>query len=291
MTFDAIERSRYKGRPTNLFLIRYGESAAAHYAYTDCERPIWHQGIQYVPIAITRGKINVTGTMDKQALEVRCTRNVPMAELFRVFPPSRVVNITIFQGHVSDPDGEYIAAWTGRVVSSQRNEKEVVLTCEPVSTSMKRVGLRRHYQYSCPHVLYGEHCRANKEAAKTIITINAIKDLLITPIGGWATPERAKKFLGGLMEWRNSYGDTEVRGIIKVSADGGSFMVNGVLRDLSVGDEVNLFLGCNRSAKFLAGGGLHEDTDCHFLHNNMQNFGGCPFIPKKNPVGFLNHYY
>lgn len=293
MTFDAIERSRYKGRPINLFLVRYGETASAYYAYTDCERPIWHQGIQYLPIAIARGKINVTGTMDKQTLEVRCTRNVQMAELFRVFPPSRVVNITIMQGHVSDPDAEFLVVWTGRVIGSQRTEKEVILNCEPVATSMKRVGLRRHYQYSCPHVLYGNQCRANKEAAKTTITINAISgNILITPIAGWAaTPALAKKFLGGLMEWRSSTGDIEVRSIIKVFADGSSFMVNGALRDLAVGDQADVFLGCNHAAKFTPEGALAPETDCHFLHANMQNFGGCPFIPRKNPIGLFNNYY
>lgn len=290
MTFGTIETSRYKGRPTNLFYVRYGEAPNSYFAYTDAENPILHEGVTYTPLTIMRGKINVTGTMDKQAMEVRCSLNVPMAELFRVYPPSRVVNLIIRQGHLSDPDSQFLVAWTGRIVSAKRVENELVMTCEPVSTSMKRIGLRRHYQYSCPHVLYGEWCRANKAAATRSVVVSAINSLEVTLEPGWDSEERQPKYLGGLVEWTNSANDRESRTILRV-LDNRRLLLSGYLRDLNAGDTVNVVLGCNHACYFNEDRSLNEETDCHFLHNNIHNFGGCPFIPKKNPVGMLNQYY
>jgi len=66
----------------------------------------------------------------------------------------------------------------------------------------------------------------------------------------------------------------------------------GITRDLSAGMTVNMVLGCNRSLILAEGGiGLDPDTDCHTIHNNMNNFGGCAFIPNKNPIGRLNQFY
>ena len=290
MSFGGIETSRYKGRPTNLFYVRYGNAPNSFFAYTDAENEIDHNGVTYVPLTISRGKISVTGTMDKQAMEVRASLSIPMAELFRVYPPSQVVNLIIYQGHLSDPDAQYLVAWAGRIISAKRIENELVMTCEPVATSMKRVGLRRHYQYSCMHALYGDHCKANKAAATRSVVVSAINSLELTLPTDWDTDERRPKYLGGMVEWTNAMGDKEVRSILKVSGTR-RILVSGYLRDLTAGMSIDVILGCNRACYFNSNGSLSAETDCHTLHGNIHNFGGCPFIPKKNPIGFYNQYY
>lgn len=276
MSFAETESSRIKGRRVNLFMIRYGESPNSYYAYTDGSADVTVDGIAYRARPVTRGAIVVKGNMDKAALEVRMSIDLEVAELFRIYPPSSVVSLTIYQGHLSDGDGEFLVAWAGRITSAKRSHPELVLTCEPIRTSLKRLGLRRHYQYSCSHVLYGEWCRANKAAATSSGTIASISGLRVTMNPGWAVgdPER---YLGGMVEWVNSVGDTEVRSIIRIAGD--ILSLSGALRDLSVGDTLTVVRGCSR-----------DMPGCN-SHNNIQNFGGCPFIPTKNPVGRLNHFY
>lgn len=293
MSFGNIEKSRYKGRPTNLFLVRYGSAPNSYYAYTDAEKTIIHNGTEFTPLAITRGKITASGTLDKAAIEVRSTLNIPLAEHFRVYPPAQVVNITILQGHLSDPDAQFLVAFAGRVVSAKRDNNELVLSCEPVSTSLKRVGLRRHYQYSCPHVLYGEMCRASKAAATKSVTVSSASGTTVTLPEGWETDERIPKYLNGMIEWENSAGDTEVRTILRVDIVGGrNLVVSGTTRDLKAGSPARVILGCNHGLwKNANGVGLTQMTDCHFLHNNIKNFGGCFAIPTKNPIGLTNQFY
>ncbi|MEN3144644.1 hypothetical protein ABDF71_21880 [Ochrobactrum sp. WV_118_8] len=291
MSFGGIEKTRYKGRPTNLFLVRYGAAPNSFYAYTDAEKTIINGGIEYTPIAITRGKITASGTLDKSQLEVRATLNIPLAEHFRVYPPSQVVNITIYQGHLSDPDSQFLVAYAGRVVSAKRDGHELVLSCEPVSTSLKRIGLRRHYQYSCPHALYGERCQASKAAATMGATVESVNGTTIVLPDGWVTPERASKYVNGMVEWENKGGDTEIRTILQVG-DGRHLIVSGTTRDLKAGSPIRVILGCNHGLWKNANGiGLDQKTDCHFVHNNIKNFGGCFAIPTKNPIGLTNQFY
>lgn len=291
MTFAQFEKSRQKGRPVNLFYVRYGESPTAFLAYTDAEQTIINNGVSYEPLAMTRGKIAVSGKLDKAALEVRCTLNTPMADLFRVYPPASVVSITVRQGHVNDPSGQFLVVWTGRVISAKRTDNELVLTCEPISTTMKRIALRRHYQYSCMHVLYGPECRANKAAATTSTTaFSTVNNNIVLPTG-WTTEERSLKYVGGMVEWSNRNGDRESRTILRV-INGNTLVVTGFIRDLAAGDDIDVILGCNHGFYMNdTKTELDVKTDCHFLHNNIHNYGGCPWIPTKNPVGQLNNYY
>lgn len=290
MSFGAIEKSRRKGRPVNLFHVKYGDGANSYYAYTDAEQRIVVNGVEYTPLAIDRGKITASGTLDKAALEVRMSLNVPLAELFRVYPPSSVVNMTIYQGHLSDGSNpQFLVAWTGRVISAKRTDNELILTGEPINTTMKRVGLRRNYQYSCMHVLYGNHCKASKSAATKTVLVNAYTSTTITLPSVWESDTRAKKYIGGMVEWVNAMGDIETRTILRVLGNN-VLVLAGFIRDMAVGKEVKVILGCNHGW-YMNNGAIDEKTDCVFLHNNAPNFGGCPFIPTKNPVGQLNQYY
>lgn len=292
MSFDAISRSRYKGRIVNLFKVVYGSAPNSYYAFTDAEQEVFNptDGIVYEPVAVTRSKITASGSLDKQSLEVRLSLNNPLAEHFLVYPPSQVVNITIYQGHLSDPDAQFIAAYSGRVVSNTRDTNQLILTCEAVSTSMKRIGLRRHYQHSCPHVLYGKMCRANKQNATRKATVESVRGMIVTLRAGWETSERSVKYVNGIMEWQNNAGDREIRTVLRVE-NGNRITITAAPRDLRVGQEVDMILGCNHGLWRHENGQLKQETDCHFLHNNIHNFGGCPFIPTKNPVSTLNVYY
>lgn len=277
MTFSAIETSRQKGEPVTLYLFAYSETG--RFAYTDAEQPIDYDGITYEPIPIMRDGIASSGTLDKSALAIRMPRDVELSELFRVYPPSQVVTLVIRQGHLSDkPEPEFLVVWSGRVLSAGREGDECVVSGEPVSSSLRRAGLRRHYQLGCPHVLYGPQCRADRAASSVTATVASIAGTAITLSAGWNGAFSAVKFTQGLVEWQNASGGTERRKILSVS--GNTLLLGGLPRDLEAGETVTALLGCN-----------HQMSDCADLFNNIHNFGGCPWIPTVNPIGFRNQYY
>jgi len=282
MTFASYETSRDAGKPVDLYFFRHGSDPAAYYAYTDADFPLTVDHgdgpITYEAVPIRRGEISSTGTLDRSTLEVSTARDAELADLFRVYPPSQVVTLIIRQSHLDDPDEEFPVVWTGRIVSSSRKkDSSVSYSCEPVSTSMRRPGLRRHYQYGCPHALYGPQCSANKAAATVTATVDSISGTSVTLDTGWNAHD-VSKYLGGMIEWTNDDGQQEMRTILRVTGD--TLSCSGILRDLDVGATISVILGCSQQL-----------GDCKDLHNNIVNYGGQPWIPLKNPVGFYNNYY
>lgn len=274
MSFENRETSRSRGAPQTLFLFDY---QGRKMAYTDAENAIALAGVEYLPVPIERNSISTSGTMDKVTLSVSLPHDTAVAELFRVYPPSDVVTITVFQGHYDDPDAEFLAVWTGRVISCTREATTAKLTAEPVSTSMRRPGLRRRWQYGCPHALYGPECRASREANTVTATVAAVGRSVITLEAGWQGAFAKEGFVDGLLEWVNA-GTAELRTIRQVDAGTDTMVIAGSLPGLTVGEIVALSRGCN-----------HLLSGCESFANE-QNFGGQPWIPKKNPIGFVSNY-
>lgn len=278
MSFAALEESRYLGQPVELFYVSYGPDENAFIAVCGGERPVTYGGVDYTPSPIRRGKINSSQSLDKSELKVRTSLDSPIPELFRLYAPSYPVSITIRQGHYDDPANEFVVIFVGRIQSSKRapqsNAREAELSCVPDSAAIKRTGLRRHYQLTCPHALYDQgdfSCKAVKAAAtRSAQEITALSYLGLTFASGWNGSFDAQKFVGGMVEWTGDAGP-EKRTILRVT--GNVLSLNAPTTGLMVGDDVDIVLGCN-----------HQTTDCATLHNNIVNFGGMPYIPSVNPV-------
>lgn len=283
MSFASREESRFNGEPINLYLFRYGDQPSEALAYTDAEEAVIHLGVTFEPVPIDRTKLTASGTLDKSNVTVSTPQDSALAKLYLIYPPSSVTTVVMYQGHLDD---EYKVVWTGRVVGCARKGSRAEFTCEPVSTSLRRNGLRRRFQFGCPHVLYGDQCRASKSAATTTATLTAINGSRITFPIGWSSI--AVKYAGGLVEWTADSGSREIRTVLNVENDGATLLLAGSIAGLRVGMTVNVVLGCNHKL----GHGPQPDGDCGPLHNNAQNFGGMPYIPFKNPLSFgTNQYY
>jgi hypothetical protein len=284
MTFAAQETSRSKGEPITLYHFQYGADFEHYFGYTDAETSIVVDGRTYEPQPIVMGNIRSSGTLERQPVKVRTPQNVRLADLFRLYPPSQVISLVQRRGHVGDPDNQFLVTWVGRVLGCERKGNEAEYTCEPVSTSLKRKILRRHYMYGCPHVLYGAQCRASKAAATSTKTVLSVSGSWVTLASNWATADRKQKYVGGTVEWIGLGGLKEVRTIQKVEGpDQNQLLLGGEATGMVAGMSIDVILGCNRL------GGLEED--CLAIHGNIHNFGGFLWIPTKNPIGIKNSFY
>lgn len=275
MSFETYETSRTQGGPQTLYRFSYQSQV---FAYTDAEVSIIFEGTEYQPIPVDRGALSSSGSLDKTALSIDMPHDTGIAELFRVFPPSDVVVVTVFQGHDSYPEIDFLSVWTGRVLSASRQRTTCTLVCEPISTSMKRPGLRRRYQYGCPHALYGTQCGVNRADFSVTATVQSTSGATVTLETGWNGAFAETNFHDGLLEFTEN-GATALRTILRVNTALNRLTVSGKVAGLSAGDQVTLSLGCN-----------HQMTGCETF-SNIQNFGGNPWIPKINPLSFVNKFY
>lgn len=283
--FDYFERSAEQAAPVTLYMFRYGEADSSYYAYTDSETDLTvlmpvngvNTYVVFKAIPISRGTINASGTLDKQQFDVTVPFDTEISELFRVYPPSSVVTLVVYQGNRTDPDGQFLACWSGRIVATSVSVNERKLIGEPISTALRRPGLRRNYQYGCPLPLYGSSCRASKSAATTPVVVQSVSGSTVNLAPGWSS--RPEKHVGGLLEWTTPNGNFEIRTILKVT-NGTQLMLGGLASGLTGGMSASAVLGCD-----------HTATDCKNVHNNILNYGGQLWIPLDNPVGLTSIYY
>ena len=296
MSIQYLEQSRTLGKPINFYLIEgagdnFQETPVGPFGFNDGEQTMvlpWierfingrNEPVPFIDWPIKNSDITSDGTLDKSDLTVTMALGSALDSIFLAYPPSQVVNLTVFEGHVDDEliPSNYPATWIGRILTSGREVNELTLNCQPVSSSIKRPGLRRNYQIGCPHVLYGNHCRANRAAAtiqRTVSTINRNVINLTASIG-----VNQGLDLGGLVEWINvNNGLKEIRTITAMRPDGAAVTIRGVMRGLTPGTQINLIRGCN-----------HLMSGCD-THSNILNYGGQPFIPLENPLSTKNQFY
>lgn len=278
MSFSFFETSRFKGRPLNLYYFKTGDLPGDFIAFSDGERNITVGGVVYKAEPVKRSRIASSGSLDKAQLSINVSRKNPLFEIYRVYPPSYVVTVVVRQGHYGDPDNQFLAIWSGRIVDFESMGNEVSFKCEPAGTSARTPGLRRNMQRGCMHALYGPQCKA--EPKPKVAEAAAVTGGHITLPAGWNGAIAAEKFVGGTIQWLPVDGLRVTRTVLDVSSDGLTLRVAGNTQGLAVGAEVTALAGCN-----------HWMTDCKELHDNILNYGGCDWIPVQNPVGSTNQFY
>lgn len=298
MSVDARERSRSLGQPAKLFQFSYMDVV---HRFTDQEEAITIEqpgmggvGLEtatYTPLPIKRGGISASGAPEKSNLEVRLPETSVVADLFRGYPVSAIIYLTIREGHRGVD--EWLVSWMGKVLGCTFTPPEAILDCQSASMSAKRLGLRRNYQYGCPHWLYGPQCRADREAATATSEIVSATGARLLVADGFNTAP-LPKYIGGIAEWTDAQGRVALRSIIRAEEQGDGTVLlslNGSTLGAVTGQPVSLSLGCD-----------HSMNDCRTLHRpvgveepgaggNIHNYGGQPFIPTNNPIGIVNQYY
>lgn len=274
MTFDVYEGSRNRGVPTELFLFSYGEGPTDYFAYVDSERSFTHPTtfVEYTPFPMKHDRITVDGGKTRKELIITSAVGHPIAEMFQIYPPDQSIRVVVQEVHLDDPDQEVVTIWMGRLLNCRSTEDDTLqFVCRPMTAAYKQAGLRRHWQFGCPHVLYGDQCAAIEAAARITRSVFSVASNKVTMGVGW-NAVAVEKYIGGKFSWVAG-GNTYNRTILRLGLDSRTLTLSGMPLGLEAGASAILTLGCN-----------HQMDDCLDLHDNIHNFGGDPWIPTQNPV-------
>ncbi len=265
MTFNTYETSIAAGEPILLFDFSIG---TAHWRYTTADRPIVYQTNTFSPAPISRTAPVQSSDIRQQIMRVTAPRDIGVGSLFAQYPPGGDMLLTVTAMHYTDPDGQGIVDWVGRVVGATFSNSSLELGCEPVYTSVQTMGLRRRWGLNCPHVLYGPGCTLNPALFKVVAPIQSVSGFTIT--GAGFNPPAGLSFVGGFAQWDSGSGYLETRTIDAVS--GTTLTLAYGSPALVVGLSVSLYPGCNRTM-----------ANCNAF-GNIANYGGQPFVPSHNPM-------
>lgn len=260
MTYAAHENSPQAGSPLELYRFAFMQR---HWTLTSGQQTVVHQSEDYLPAAIGRSALEQTDEINRNGIEIRLPRDHPVAALFIASPPEGVVSVTLYRRHRGDPDGEFITLWKGRVLAARLAGSLATLKCEPVASSLKRIGLRARYQLLCRHVLYSAGCGALKERFRVDGTVESVSGATLIVPAAAAQPDGY--FCAGML--------CVADGLRMIVAHRGAQLTLIVpLPGLQRAQAVQLYAGCD-----------HGRSQCAARFNNLDNYGGFPFIPVKNP--------
>lgn len=261
MSYEGQEVSTQEGAPVELYQFVRGST---FYRYTSAEVDYVDTDTTWESSPISRSGIEITPERVRNAINITVPRNNPVADLFRISPPTDVVAVTIYRHHRDD--AEEIVLWMGRVLGVDWKGAKAEMRCEPVSTSVKRNGLRQVYSKNCRHVLFGPGCNLNRDNFKTETTVVSIsgRTLQVAALGAFT-------YGGGYVEWEPVPGSVERR-FIRESDTDGNLVLSIPFQGIPVAAPVRVFPGC-----------AHDTITCDAVYDNLPNFGGQPFISNRNP--------
>lgn len=276
-TYSNLETSAHGGRPVELFRFVLGGQVWTYSSGPE----IAYNGETYAAFPVGRDDIQQTKELGKSPLEVLLPRTCELSLLYLAGQPEHVVTLTVFRTHVGAAG--VVVYWKGRVVSVDWPDPATAkLVCESVFTSLKRPGLRARYQRMCRHALYSPQCGVDKAiyaVAGVATAINAAGTVVTVPeAAGYANGY----FLGGLLETSDGaarFISAHSGGSISIASPSQSMLTQVSLSgygrgygDYYGGVPVTIYPGCGRN----------RDT-CQSRFGNILNFGGWPWIPKRNP--------
>lgn len=258
MSYAGREQSDYSGHPLELYRFAMGSRL---WLYTSADHEVAYESEVYQPCFIKRGGFARGGDARKSTLEIEVAASNELVLLFRTGWLSGLMVVTVYRHHYEDAD--FSVLWKGRITRCRWAGSVATLTSESVFTLFQRAGLRRMYQVGCPHVLYGPACGLLASEWSVAATVSAVTGTTITvnDISGYGDGY----FLGGMIQ----AGD-ELRLITAHS--GGDLSLVDTVDTLAIGDAVTLWPGCPRTI-----------SACRDKFDNLDNYGGLPFLPSKNP--------
>lgn len=261
--FDTRETSLSDGQPVRLYEFAIGATTWRHAAAdTDLE----FEGQTYAAEQLTDDGVRQTGESNPDELVITGPAVLPVALLFRSVPPAVEVDVVVRNAHFGE--AETIVAFTGTVISVRRSgEERAELRCQTLSSSFARPGLRLGWERGCPHALYDDNCRVDREMFRTNGVVSALDGVTIQAaafagqVDGW--------FAGGYVEW-SAGAYLEQR--LVTSHVGDSLTLMGGTDGLEVGIAASAFPGCARTIQV-----------CNDKFGNLENYGGVPHMPGKSP--------
>lgn len=261
MTYTTYENSTDDGAPFELYEFRRGSE---FWRYTSASNNLIKTNETFYAEYIKRDEVKQVDDISKGGIKLVFPRTNLFAFSFLGFAPEGVTTVTIWRGHFGDDPQEYIAYWKGRVLKASASDAEITIDCESVFSSLKRIGLRARYERNCRHGLYSGACTISMSAYQLIATVSGVDRIDLTI--GDASTRPDGYFTGGVIM------DSEGNYRLITSHVGSAVRINREFENSPTAGSVTLYPGCDKAK-----------TTCISKFNNLENFGGFPFIPPINP--------
>lgn len=242
----------------------------SHHRYAAGDRSLVYQQQTYVAGTIKRSGLSESSDLARNVLDLSVPDSLPLLDLYRGTAPLDQIEVMLYGLRAGESTAKVL--WEGEIGSVEwTSASTAIIHCLPPMASLQGLGLRRNWQKSCPHVVFGVglgQCNADRQAFRLDATLSDVSGRVVKAAafadkpGGW--------FAGGWIEW-SAGGHVQRRFVVEHVGDTLTLLTPALVDALT---DVAGYPGCDHT---LLGG-------CTKL-NDTDNFGGQPWIPTKNPFG------
>jgi len=246
-------------------LYHFANGQEDHYM-TSSDRDVVIGSLTYVPFALKRAEIKAYTDKLQNDVTIEMSKDNPIAEIFKGFPPQRDVTVRIYRFVTTDTEQELQQIWGGILQGASFEQNRAIIRCKGLESLFKRNILRRTYQSLCNHDVYDEGCTVNKAdfSFQTVVQVVATggTNLIVGDIGGAEIGE----YNNGMLERLNGERMTIL------TQSGPIINLLNPFEDLAIGESITLIKGCDRTS-----------VQCKARFGNFVNFLGFENVPDRNP--------
>lgn len=275
MSFSSQETSVEAGAPIELYTITGSDT----FHYTSSAEPYVLGEVTYEPVAIKRTAPTISLKENSGNISIKFPFNNPFAARYLGGVPPSPDRVSIHQVHLSDPTQELNPLWSGTVSSVKFAGTEATVSLAGMMNVMAGQIPSQTFSWMCDHNLYNNQCRV-AEASFTfgfnVVSISSDGVTVTLSDTGQAQAQISSDpsyfnggtFLTGVdgsqrmgVNFEATGGTNEYTLVLLVPIDG-----------LASGQAITFTAGCDKSIDV-----------CLSRFNNVENYGGFPYVPTLNP--------
>lgn len=285
MAFDALELSRFLGRPVRLYMftLTTAPGVTEVWRFAQCDRDVVISGNTWLAAQIDRDEIRQTSEKAKDKLKIRMDylrdpfalpTDIPttqaLGDLWHPYIPSAIVQVMCLTTHYGDASAP-VLEWSGEVVQPQYTDTQLELTCVPGSALSEARGQGAKWQRACwksPYSTGPRGCNLDPADFEVPATLSAVDGLTLTSSAFAGAP---LSLLQGSLRWELASGRVEKRTIVAHDGADVTLLYGGP--ELAAGLDVVALPGCPGTWAACV------------ERDNTINYGGAIYKPVDNPDG------
>ena len=273
MAYLDFEEAVDTGQPIELYLF---ENLEERFTYTSGQETVSYVGRIYTPIPLKRTSPEIQTTQPDRRIVIEMPITNEFAQRYVTTLPASPDKAIVYRYHSTDGAPEVVQFFRGEVVNVAFVEDRAKVNCVTNARILNNPIPQQTCRNLCNHVLYDNRCGVSQSSytlATTVIGISA-NGLRVTLTGTNLSSKSSGNFYNSGVMSRNSI---ENRMVLKTEDLGGDQVTFDVLlpfQFLESGTMINISAGCR-----------HSLNNCDNRFNNVQRYGGFPYVPRKNPFG------
>jgi uncharacterized phage protein (TIGR02218 family) len=247
--------------------------------YTNTDVAIYYGGVTYLPAVLQRGSLEKDSQLNATKLSIAFAYiEAPVVE-YIADNSVELTWISVMRVFQDQTPIEAAVIFVGQIRDITFKGQQGQVTCVGFEYFLNKPLPKYRYQPQCNWKLYSTRCQINKETfadvygtIKQSLTVTWVQSDGLSIACAGMVDHGYNFYKGGDAE--TQYTQSEKRMIAWSSGIALGFRFK--FRNLIVGDGITIYPGCDGAV-----------NTCITKFNNIENFGGFPYIPMDNPVAWV----